>query len=94
MGAGRQVTNPNDLHRDYAVKTLLPGAKYYALTAATDFLQQFIIAEFFRNLRFGRFWFIVRLDIRIHAATRVKGVLQSYACVAATSNAGLGKPRR
>jgi hypothetical protein len=33
------LANANDLYRDCAIETLLPGAKYYALTAPTDFLQ-------------------------------------------------------
>src|SRR4029453_18571524 len=35
----------------YAIETLLTGAKYHALAAATDFFQQFVIAQFSENLR-------------------------------------------
>ena len=36
---------------DCAIETLLPGAKNHALTAATDFLQQFVIAQLSQHLR-------------------------------------------
>jgi hypothetical protein len=72
--AGRQMANTNDLYRDDAVETPLPGAKYDPLAASTDFLQQFVIAKRSRHLRFGRSLFIVRFDIRIHAATKVKSI--------------------
>jgi hypothetical protein len=68
--ASRQLTNANDFYRDCAVETLLPGAKYYALTTATDFLQQFVIAELSWHLRLGRSSFTVRFGIRIHAAIK------------------------
>ena len=68
---------PMSFYRDGAVETLLPGAKYYALTTATDFLQQFVIAELSGRLRLGRSLFTVRLGIRIHAAINVKKALQS-----------------
>jgi hypothetical protein len=78
--ARRQLTDANDLYRDCAVETLLPGTKYYALTTATDFLQQFVIAEFSGHLRLGWSSFTVRFGIRIprfdifngHTAIKVK----------------------
>jgi hypothetical protein len=70
VGASRQLSNANDLYRDCAVETLLPGAKYYALTTATDFLQQFLIAELSGHLRLRRSSFTVQLGIRIHAAIK------------------------
>ena len=42
---GRAMAETNDLERHEAVQTLLAGAINDALTAATDFLQEFVIAE-------------------------------------------------
>jgi hypothetical protein len=41
----RPLAESNDFQRDCAVETFLPGAKYHALTAATDFFQQLIVAQ-------------------------------------------------
>jgi len=78
--ASRQLTNANDLYRDCAVETLLPRAKYYALTTATDFLQQFVIAELSGHTRLGRSSFTMRFGVCIprfdifngHTAIKVK----------------------
>ena len=40
--------------RDGAIETFLPGAKYYALSTATDFLQQFVIAKVSEQLSRSR----------------------------------------
>src|SRR5262249_22655890 len=39
------LTSANHLYRDCATETPLPGPKYYALAATTDFLQQLVIAK-------------------------------------------------
>src|SRR5437870_6618686 len=39
------MTEADDLERDCAIQTFLPGAIDYALTAASDFFQQFVIAK-------------------------------------------------
>jgi len=67
MRVSRPLTNTNDLYRDCAVETFLPGTEYYALAAATDFFQQLIIPKFFGHFRWGRFSFAMRLGVRIHA---------------------------
>jgi hypothetical protein len=45
----RPLTEANDSQRHCAVQTFLASTKYHALTAATDFLQQFVIAQFSYN---------------------------------------------
>ena len=65
MRASRQLTNTNDLYCDCAVETLLPRAKYYALTTATYFLQQFVIAELSGHLGLGRSSSNMRFGIQI-----------------------------
>src|SRR5262245_3881804 len=65
---GCPLANANDLYRDRAIETLLPGAKYYALTTPADFLQQFVVAKLFGHLRWRRSSFTMRFGIRIHAA--------------------------
>ena len=45
MRFGRAMAETNNLKRNEAVQTLLAGAINDALTAATDFLQEFVIAE-------------------------------------------------
>ena len=42
---GGPLAEANHFKRDGAIETFLPGAINHALTAATDFLQQFVIAE-------------------------------------------------
>src|SRR5439155_8334635 len=39
------MTEADNLERDCAIQTFLPGAIDYALTAASDFFQQFVIAK-------------------------------------------------
>jgi hypothetical protein len=41
----RPLTKTNDFQSDYAVETLLPRPKHDPLTAATDFFEQFVVAE-------------------------------------------------
>ena len=48
---------------DGAVETFLPRAINYALTAAADFLQQFVIAQVSKHLRRS-----ARVPLRAHAA--------------------------
>ena len=45
--------------RDGAIETFLPRAKYHALTAAADFLQQFVVAEVSQHLRGARGLFVL-----------------------------------
>jgi hypothetical protein len=46
----RSLTKANNFERDCAVETLLAGAKHHALTAATDLLQQFVVAQLSQQL--------------------------------------------
>src|SRR4029077_6366283 len=43
------MAQPDDFQRDDALETLLPGSKYHALPAATDLLEQFVIAEVYQR---------------------------------------------
>jgi hypothetical protein len=88
----RQLTNANDLYRDCAVETPLPGAEYHTLTAATDFLKQFVIAEFSGHLLRGEFFFTTRLGIRVHAAIKVKESPQSQPPQLVLKERRLGQP--
>jgi hypothetical protein len=80
MGVGCPLTDANDLYRDGAVETPLPGAEYYALTAPTDFLQQFVITKLSEQLCCGSSFVAMGPSIRIprsdifnrHAAIKVK----------------------
>jgi hypothetical protein len=47
------VSETNHFERHYAVKAFLVGAINYALAAASDFFQQFVIAEILRHSRTG-----------------------------------------
>ena len=47
---GRPMAEANDLQRDCAVQTFLPRAIDHALTAATDFLEQFVITKLSQHL--------------------------------------------
>src|SRR5438094_8701309 len=50
----RPLTKANDLKRDCSIQTLLSRAKYHALTAAPDFLQQFVVAQLSQQLGSAR----------------------------------------
>src|SRR4029077_9145515 len=52
FGSPRAHTNHLECH--CAVETLLPGAKYHALTAPADDFQQFVITQFSQCLRSAR----------------------------------------
>jgi hypothetical protein len=45
------VSETNHFERHRAVKTFLVGTINYALATASDFFQQFVIAEIFRHSR-------------------------------------------
>jgi hypothetical protein len=59
VGFARPLTEANDFQRDDAIETFLPGAKYHALTTATDFFQQFVIAQFSEKLGGSSLFFIM-----------------------------------
>ena len=45
VGFARPLTKANDFYSDCAIETLLPRTKHDALTAASNFFQQFVIAK-------------------------------------------------
>src|SRR5437660_11626984 len=48
------MTEADNLERDCAIQTFLPGAIDYALTAASDFFQQFVIAKITKHFSQAR----------------------------------------
>jgi len=65
MRFGRPLTKTDHFQRHCAVKTFLPRAKYHALSAASDFLQQFVVAQFSQHLGDTRGFFTIGSSIRI-----------------------------
>ena len=59
VGFARPLTKANDFYSDCAIETLLPRTEHHALTAASDFFQQFVIAKVRQPLR--RMWTLSRL---------------------------------
>src|SRR6516225_2947411 len=49
--SARPLAKANDFQRDCTIETLLSCAKYHALATATDFLQQFVIAQLSKGPR-------------------------------------------
>src|SRR5438034_10083668 len=77
VGFARPLTKANDFQRNRAIETLLPGAKYHALTAATDFFQQFVIAQFSEKLGGASCFLVMRRRHGItHKLVRVAGVIR------------------
>src|SRR5206468_11404662 len=87
------LAETDDFQRHCAVKTFLPRTKHHALTAATDFFQQFVIAQLSQHLGGARCFFTmgssrsIRFNIFSGAAVTAAG----YRCVREQTKRGFEK---